>query len=69
MCPEKETPDPQAQLHLGLLRELGVPRGAPLTAHQDPWEGQLDGVCLILRIHPLLQEALNEHHHTLNITP
>lgn len=26
-------------------------------------------VCLILRIHPLVQEALNEHHHALNITP
>lgn len=41
-CFSSETPDPQAQLHLGLLRELSVPRGAPLTAHQGTWEGQLD---------------------------
>lgn len=41
-CFSPETPDPQAQLHLRLLQELGVPRGAPLTAHQDTWEGHLD---------------------------
>lgn len=41
-CFSPETPDPQAQLHRGLLLELGVPQGSSLIAHQDTWEGQLD---------------------------
>lgn len=38
-CFSPETSDPQQQLRLGVLRELGVPRRAPLAARLVTREG------------------------------